>query len=479
MNTLARRAGLLTSILCLGLASPLQSKPHRPGEGDRIAQAMLEDLQHLSGVPGLSAAVWQDGSITWTGAAGMRDLAAKRPVTADTRFRLASVSKLFAVTAAAKLAEEGRLDLDAPVATILPWLQNDWPAITARQLAAHTAGLPHYQNVDIGRGATRYATARDAVAIFSNRPLLSPPGSRYSYSSWGYTLLGALVEAQSRQHLGDYVRGHIAPGLDVGLDATGADPKATVAYEFTNKQAVAASAHDFSYSWAGGGLMASAGDLVRFGGAMLADRIVSRASFDRMLVPARLASGGLAGEDGYTVGFGWRNGTDSDGRPIAFHNGTTTGARSSLLLWRREGVAAAILSNASWTSAIDRTAEMLAAPFRTAAPPRSAPPCPTDAKTFQGRFGEVAVSGPVTFTLRHGLCRGELAMPSPMVDYFASGPQPGSKTLRIVGLSIDGTLARAGLVTPFGIYDLRANLSGGGYTSPLSSSREFSFALSR
>lgn len=450
-----------------------------PADARRVAQAMLDDLQAVSGVPGFGAAVWQGDKVVWTGSAGMRDREAGLPVTADTRFRLASVSKLFAATAAARLAEEGRLDLDAPVATILPWLRTDWPPITARQLASHTSGLPHYQAQDVDRGKVRYASGRDAVAIFADRPLLSPPGTRYSYSSWGFTLLGALVESASGQPFAAYVESAIAPGLDVGLDATGQPgSKASVAYEFADKAAAPAPAHDFSYTWGGGGMMASARDLARWGGAMLSDQIISRASFERMLAPVLLASGVPAGEDGYTVGFGWRSGSDADGAPIALHNGTTIGARSSLVLWRGENVAATILSNASWVSAIDRTAEMLAAPFRAAPRGLAASPCPTGVTRFHGRFGEAEVSGTARFSRRAGICRGELDMPKAMADYFAGGPQPGSETLRIVALGADGRLSRAGLVTPFGIYDLRPRADGG-YASALGATRNFTFTLSR
>lgn len=476
MHHLTLGAAIAASLLPSAPAAWAREAP-RTAEARRVSQAMLDDLQAVSGVPGLSAAVWRNGAVVWTGSAGMRDRAAGLPVTTDTRFRLASVSKLFAATAAAKLAEEGRLDLDAPVASILPWLANEWPPISARQLASHTSGLPHYQAQDMDRGAVRYPTARDAVAIFADRQLLSPPGTGYSYSSWGYTLLGALVEAGSGQAFGDYVRRAIAPGLDVGLDATGQPAsRASVAYEFVGKKATPAAPHDLSYSWSGGGMMASARDLARFGGSMLSNRILSRASFERMLTPAILSSGEPAGEDGYTVGFGWRYGADADGAPIAFHNGSTIGARSSLVLWRGENLATAVLSNASWTSAIDRTAEMLAAPFRATRTGAPDPACPTGARRFAGRFGEVEVAGTARFTRQAGICRGVLDLPEPMTAYFAGGPQPGGQAIRIVSLSADGRLGRGGLVTPFGIYDLR-QAEGGGYSSELGATRRFAIRL--
>lgn len=470
-------AGICVTVCLLAAPAVVAAQDRPSGKAKRIAQAMVEDLQRVSGVPGLSAAVWKDGRIVWTGSAGSRDLATGAPITADTRFRLASVSKMFAVVAAAQLAEEGKLDLDAPVATVLPWLDNGWPAMTARHLASHTSGMPHYQAADLGRGSTHYATARDAVAIFSARPLLADPGTRYSYSSWGYTLLGAMIEQASGQHFGTYVTGKVTPGLDIGLDQTGvAGSRASVAYEFANKVAAAAAPHDFSYTWAGGGMMGSARDVARFGGAMLENRIVSRAAFDRMLEPVMLASGTPAGDDGFTVGFGWRSGRDSDGRATAFHNGSAIGARSALVLWREEGVAASLLSNASWTSSIERSAEMLAAPFRNGPASAQAPRCPTATRSYRGIFGTAEIAGSARFRLENGICRGELEAAKPLADYFANAPQPGSATLRIVALSARGEFGRAGLATPYGLYDMRP-AGDGSYVSELSGTRRLTISF--
>ncbi len=111
------------------------AEPLRPGA---IADRLLEAIRLESGAPGVSAAVAVGDRALWTGTAGWTDVAARRPVTPDARFRLASVSKLFTATAALRLAEEGLLDLDADVRTYLP----DWPdhggaVLTPRLLAAH------------------------------------------------------------------------------------------------------------------------------------------------------------------------------------------------------------------------------------------------------------------------------------------------------------------------------------------------------
>jgi serine beta-lactamase-like protein LACTB len=455
---------------CLA-ANTAHARTDAPVPPAKVSQTLLEALQEVSGVPGLAAAVWQDGAVVWTGAAGRQNVESDVPVTRETRFRFASVSKLLTVTAVAKLAEEGRVDLDAPIASIMPWLAHDWPPISARQLAAHTSGLPHYQEIDANRGKTRYSDGKTAVAVFAGRSLLSPPGERYSYSSWGYTLLGAMVEELSGEPFTTYVAREIAPGLAIGPDATDSDdPQVSIAYEFSDGSVRRAAPHDFSYTWGGGGLMGTAESLVQFGGAMMDHRIVTKATFDDMLRPAHLASGGVAGEDGYDVGFGWRSAEGSDGSPIVFHNGVTIGARSSLVLWREEGTAAAILSNASWTSSIDATSQMLAAPFRSEPEGLVTAECPIGAVSFEGTLADEPVSGWVQFREVDGLCHGEIELAGRLFAYFDRGPQPTAPTIRVVGLDPEGGLSRAGLVTPFGLYELRAS-EDGTYTSRWSAQR--------
>lgn len=145
-------------LVLLGVVLQAQASP------EHQAQALLDALRDANGVPGMSAAVWQDGRLRWQGVSGWRDLARKLPVQADTRFRLASVSKPFAATAAAQLKAQGRLDVDQPVGALLPELDKTWAAATPRLLAAHLSGMPHYEWRDAMRGGTHYATARESPA---------------------------------------------------------------------------------------------------------------------------------------------------------------------------------------------------------------------------------------------------------------------------------------------------------------------------
>lgn len=426
----------------------------------KTSQLMLDALRATNGVPGMGAAVWRDGEVVWTGCSGLRDIAAKLPVERDTVFRLASVSKPLAITAAAKLAEQGRLDLDAPVSGMLPWLRNDWSPISVRQLSAHISGMPHYQLGDRNAGQRHYATGRDAVGIFADRKLLSVPGTTYRYSSWGYTLIGAVIEARSGQHYLDYLAEQIIPGLAIQADTNGLGKNVSRLYKIGDGAPRPAPPNDFSYTWPGGGMAGTPEALVRFGGRLLQGRIVSPKTWQAMLQPTRYANGQPVRERDYGLGLGWRIGKDEDGAGIAHHAGTTDGARSALVLWPHQDLAAGVLSNAQWVSAIDKTAMMLAAPHRPRPQGLLPRPCPLAATRYRGSLGERRFDGELSFRLVDGRCIGQLSAANSLGGYFDAAEAWPTRKLQVIALDRDGQLARAALVAPTGLYDLRAKATG-------------------
>lgn len=426
----------------------------------RTAQRILSDLQTVSGVPGLGAAVWRGDRIAWTGRAGYRDLARKLPVTDATRFRFASVSKVFAATAAAKLREEGKLDVDAPVVSMLSYLKNDWPPITARQLSAHVAGIPHYQAIDQNRGGQHFATMADAVGVFSGRALLSPPGTRYEYSSYGYTLLSAVVEAKADRPYLDYLAAAITPGLAIGMDATGTtDPNASRAYVMEGGAPVEAKPHDYSYSLGGAGLGGTAPALATWGGRLVEGRVVAPATLAWMAEPARLNDGTAVAEADYGLGFGWRIARDLDGVRLMHHAGVTDGARSVVILAPDQKVAISLLANALWTASIERSALTIAAALRPA-PALAARSCPVQATRFTGRFGDAAIAGDAHFAVEGGLCVATLSTANALGAWLDGITKRRTVRLQLVGIDAGNGLTRAALVTPIGAYELRPTPTG-------------------
>lgn len=438
----------------------------------QVSRRILVALVEANGVPGMGAAIWSGDRLVWTGSAGQRDVERKLPVDEKTIFRLASVSKLLAATAAAKLHEQGRLDVDAPISTMVPYLGNDWPAISTRQLAAHVSGIPHYQPIDANRGGHRFASVRESVGVFSARPLLFVPGARYSYSSYGFTLLTAAIEARSGKSYLDYLANDIVPGIAIGPDATATgNPNASKAYAFTDATVAEVAPHDFSYSWGGAGMGATPAALATFGGRLLAGKIVSRATLDWMLRPGKLADGSNVRDDDYEVGFGWRTQSDVDGERTAHHAGVTGGARSTLVLYPDRGLAISLLSNALWVSSIEQSAMTIAAPFRPLDAIAPARACPTKSVRFNGSFGDKPIAGTARFTIDGGICIGEISASNALGAWLNGFPQKDAVTLRLISMDRGGGFSRAALVTPIGAYDLRASGTPDLYQALLAGSR--------
>ncbi len=439
----------------------------------KVADRMLAALVEVNGVPGMAASVWKDGAILWAGEAGYRNAEERLPVEEGTVFRLASVSKIFAVVAAARLREQGLLDVNRPVQDIVDYLDNDWPSITPAQLASHTSGIPHYQEIDNGRGGVRFENMEQAVGVFSGRDLLFAPDTGYHYSSYGYTLLSAVVEQAAGQPYLDYLAAEIVPGLRIGPDVTDSShADASTAYTYIEGELAAAPPHDYSYSWGGAGLGSTARDLAEFGGQILSGAVISDASFAWMQQPARLLDNSSVEEGCFPVGFGLRGGTDIDGERIVHHAGVTLGARSVLLLYPDSKIAASVLSNAPWVSNIEQTAIMLAAPFLKPLAPQGSNPCPVEATRYAGTYNGVSLDGAAQFVLDEGICVGTISIDGTLADWFNGAPQRDTDFIRIIGLHAHRGLARAALITPYGAYDFRAD--GVAYSTDFKSTRSLS-----
>ena len=178
----------------LGL-SAAPSPTLSPIPTDRL-QATLDRLVRKLGIPGASVTIlWPDGR-SWTGTSGLADVAARRPVTAQTEFAVASMSKTFLAALILRLVEEGRLTLDEPVAPLLPGVRVG-STVTVRMLLDHTSGLADFffgKGIDKALLATRGATWTAArVLRYVGKPYF-PPGTGWHYSNTNYLLLGIIAQ---------------------------------------------------------------------------------------------------------------------------------------------------------------------------------------------------------------------------------------------------------------------------------------------
>lgn len=422
------------------------------------ADYLSEGLIDVTGVPGMALAVEVDGRSVWVGTAGFSDVDGGEPVRPETRFRLASVSKLLAASTAARLSADGRLDLDAPIGQYIQGLPEHWSAITTRDLAAHLSGIPHYESQDAGRGRVRFESVSDALSVFEDRPLLFAPGTDYQYSTYGYTLLSAVLEAASGQPYLALLKNELFLPLGTGSigpeDFRRADTYMSRSYS-RGVPPVEIEPRDYSYSWAGAGMRGSARDLVRFGGAHLDGVLMSRNEFQALLRPTRTDDGRAVGHYNFEVGLGWRASTDYHGRRIAHHSGVTPGARSSLVVFPDHDAAAVTLSNASWVSQVERSTALFAALFIAESPIADEAFCPTVDADFEGTFDDDAAAASLVLGWRDGACIGTFQPQGALRDWQARFAIGSVDSLRATAFEFHGrgvTLAIAGST---GVFEVR------------------------
>jgi len=340
---------------CVSRSAKLPSVAHRWDAARARAHAIAcEKL--APNIPGFALAVAVDGRIVWSEAFGYANLATKRPTTPTTQFRIGSVSKPLTADAVAQLYEAGKLDLDAPIQGYVPTFPDKGAVITTRLLGGHLAGIRHYQGDEFTLNQ-HYATVTAGLAIFENDSLVAPPGTRFSYSSYGFNVISAVVEGASKEEFLAYMSRHVFKPL--GMTSTAPDkndsliPNRTHFYERTRLgQFVPAPVVDNSYKWAGGGFLSTAEDLVRFGSAHLSPGYLQAVTLELLFTPQHTTSG-----EATPYGIGWFVGTDTLGHRTVYHGGSSVGGTTIFGVDRDSHVVIALVTNLT-DAALDAAQEI-------------------------------------------------------------------------------------------------------------------------
>ena len=180
-------------------------------------------------IPGISVAVVEGDKLIFTTSDGFSDLENKTPAAAHTLWRIASVSKSIAATAAMQLVEQGKLKLDEPIWTYVPWYPRKGAnIITVRHVLTHSSGIRHYDYEAGEKESTEYFRTVEAglhINGVDREPLKFTPGSRYLYSSYAFLLVAGFVESASGLSFEGYLKervfapaGMTTAGLDKNRD---------------------------------------------------------------------------------------------------------------------------------------------------------------------------------------------------------------------------------------------------------------------
>jgi CubicO group peptidase (beta-lactamase class C family) len=364
---------------------PAPSAPLPPGVADAAAvdAALTPYLEAFGKVRGERAAlsgyvhVQQGDHVLFSRGYGWADKAAGTRPDADTSFRIGSTSKQFTATAIMLLAQDGKLDIDAPVKTYLPEYPGEGAALTLVQLLSHTGGLPEYLQFFTDEAAlARPHTTAELMATFERKPLEFPPGSKWSYSNSGYIILGAIIERVSGLSYAEFMRTRVFEPAGLTRTTVGdADGLANRALGYAPGAAglEPAMAIDMSVPGGAGAIRSTARDLARWHQVLAGDTLLTAASRARMTTAVM---------DDY--GLGWFL-SSSAGHAVIGHGGNIMGFNTGyervpdldlvVIAWsNNQGVNGDPLAKAALTAALGGTptpiVEHAAAPIDVAAAER-------------------------------------------------------------------------------------------------------------
>jgi D-alanyl-D-alanine carboxypeptidase len=358
----------------------------RPGVAARL-QAALDEGRAALAAPGIQASVIFPDGRQWTGVSGVADLATGRPLSPDTPFAIASVSKTFLAADVLLLVDAGLLSLDDAPARLLPTTLVAGapidPQITVRMLLDHTSGLGDYltsKSLDEAVRADPLAVWTPAQALGHVGPTAGKPGQGYHYANTNYVLLGLIVEQVTGRTLAAELRARFFEPLALSSASyQGAEPPAAqlpTSYRYSSIR-LEAKPQDVTdgtdirpftaittATGAAGSLAMSARDLAHWARALYGGLVLPPELLALMIADAAVTQ---TLKPAYPYGLGVQVFT-IDGRITYGHSGRLVGARSIVRWFPDAGVAIAIVTNQSRYDMTSILRDMLAivAPTETA-----------------------------------------------------------------------------------------------------------------
>jgi CubicO group peptidase (beta-lactamase class C family) len=345
--------------------------------------------------PGLVAGVVHDGAVAWVTALGFADRATARPMTADTLFRVASITKSFTATAVLQLRDDGQLRLDDPLVTYVPEARaiadpfGPIEEVTIRRLLLHTSGLQGEVPIDDPWDWT-FSTDDELLGRLDRAAVLAAPETGFRYSNMGYQLLGIAVGRVAGEPFAEYLQRHV---LDVaGLSSTTFYPSADLAARTATgygprrhtDELLPSRSYDSATMYADGGLWSTVPDLARW--VTVHSRTADddrRGEGDRVLDGPTLREmqrAAVIADDAWSFaqGFGWRTTRVGDDAWVG-HTGSLNGFRSLVVFRPKERVGVVALVNGSARPTLYQDIAKLILEAHRAAGPSvpSSPPAPT------------------------------------------------------------------------------------------------------
>ena len=356
--------------MCLGLLVLLSASPclshdgqRKAAHGDNIHRGYTAYLQFLldsavtEALPGVALRI-KGRDIDFHGVAGVANLYTAETLTTAHAMYAASLGKTFTATIALQLCEEGRLDLETPIAHWLPREITERIAsagrLTLRHLLSHTSGLVDYMNdekawrIDFARDPARTWTHRDVLAYLYDRPLLFEPGSDFHYSNSNYVLAGLIIELILEQPMHVIVRNRILSplGLERTIHGQHAVSGVNRAHGYINRRGRAFDTFPWysHYGLADSGIYATTDDLARFIESLFgSDKLLS----DAMRYEMTRASGSGKPRSDYGLGIYIQQNPWGWGRRWYAHDGVDPGYQADMMYLPKYELTIVLAANAS------------------------------------------------------------------------------------------------------------------------------------
>ena len=381
---------------------------------DRIAS---EDIDKKK-VASYAVGVMKDGRLILARGYGFADLENDVPATAETVYRLGSITKQFTAMAILQLAEQGKLSVDDELTRFLP----DYPLaghkVTIHQLLNHTSGIRSYTSQkDFMKRARQDFSHDELLAVFKNEPFDFDPGTKWLYNNSGYYLLGLIIEKASGQSYEKYLDEHIF--RPVGMSATRyGHLRPLIRHRAMGyKPFIGGLINDDPLSMdapgAAGALVSTVLDLLKWHQALEAGDLLSSASYEAMYRETTLADGRTR-----PYGYGWGVGQLASHRKLS-HGGGINGFSTMIARYPDERLAVIVLSNTAGadTGGVERRI----AKFVLGVEDKPVVDLPTDAELLE------------RFTGKYQLTEGEIEITAEDGKLFAKPPGQARDRLKYQG----------------------------------------------
>jgi D-alanyl-D-alanine carboxypeptidase len=328
-----------------------------PVQADKINDYLKSEMAKRH-IPGVSLVVIRQGRVILVRSYGLADVELSVPITPNSVFKLASVTKPFTATAIMMLVEEGKISLDDRIAEYLPKLPFQWNKVTVRQALSHTSGLADYLQAPgwSWRNSWRLdLTPDEFIDLTSAAPILFNPGEGIKYSNTGYYLLGMLIEKVSGKAYGEFLHERIFQPLRMTAtrrDSAGIVPNRVSGYIFRNGALQNAEYTSETWAYSEGGIISTASDLAKWEAALYTEKLVKRSSLKQMWTPTKLNDGraGIIGDNGAGkpnyYGLGWYI-SEHRGHKIILHPGNKPGFSSTFTRFVDDQLTVILLCNSS------------------------------------------------------------------------------------------------------------------------------------